>query len=160
MNFVARLGPSKPKGSKEHLHIYGGEEKNDLLPATNQHFLSNLAREPDLKQTPIWKTHERFSRKRLGKQERRWFTIRFISFGQNPEALERLQHLDNNLRGLDEDVVDAKPWHVLDVEKIILGSIKDDADAADGLSPISSPTAAESLNRKPTKRISQFLNQR
>lgn len=36
---------------------------------------------------------------RLKKMEKRWFTIQFISFGRNVEALNRLQDLDDNKMG-------------------------------------------------------------
>ncbi|KAK7708019.1 hypothetical protein SLS64_006841 [Diaporthe eres] len=49
----------------------------------------------------------------LKKREKRWFTIQFISFGQDQKALKRLEELDDNLHGPDgrivEDIVDTKP---------------------------------------------------
>lgn len=36
---------------------------------------------------------------RLKKMERRWFTIGFISFGDDPQAISRLDALDNRLGG-------------------------------------------------------------
>lgn len=38
-------------------------------------------------------------RKRLRKREKRWFTIQFISYGQDQKALARLQGLDDGVRG-------------------------------------------------------------
>lgn len=38
-------------------------------------------------------------RKKLGIQEKRWFTIQFISYGQDAKALARLKWLDDNLGG-------------------------------------------------------------
>lgn len=37
-------------------------------------------------------------KRRAGKQERRWFSIQFISFGHDAEALARLTALDDDLR--------------------------------------------------------------
>lgn len=34
---------------------------------------------------------------RIGSLKRRWFTIQFISYGNDEKALRRLQHLDDNL---------------------------------------------------------------
>lgn len=111
--------------------------------------------------------HINAMREKLGRREHRWFTIQFISFGQNRAALDRLRDLDDKLRGIDEDVVDAKPWYFPDVEKIILGSIKEDADEADGmsLSPISddnisplTPTAtARSFGHRPSRYLRNIL---
>lgn len=44
-------------------------------------------------------------RKNLRKREKRWFTIQFISFGQDQKALERLQELDDNLHGPEYVVI-------------------------------------------------------
>lgn len=38
-------------------------------------------------------------RKKLRKKEKRWFTIQFISYGQDQKALARLQGLDDRVRG-------------------------------------------------------------
>ncbi|KAK1496617.1 hypothetical protein CTAM01_08255 [Colletotrichum tamarilloi] len=47
-------------------------------------------------------------KKKVGKRERRWFSIQFISFGKSKAALERLRKLDDELKTV-EDVVDTKP---------------------------------------------------
>lgn len=38
-------------------------------------------------------------RKNLKRREKRWFTIQFISFGQDQKAWKRLQELDDSLHG-------------------------------------------------------------
>lgn len=45
--------------------------------------------------------HINAMRKKLGRREHRWFTIQFVSFGQDREALDRLRDLDDKLRGLE-----------------------------------------------------------
>lgn len=44
-------------------------------------------------------------RENIKKREKRWFTIQFISFGQDQKALKRLQELDDNLRGPEYVVI-------------------------------------------------------
>ncbi|KXH25930.1 hypothetical protein CSAL01_04484 [Colletotrichum salicis] len=87
-------------------------------------------------------------RNHLGKHEPRWFSIQFVSFGDNKEALQRLKRLDDEL-GTVEDVVDTKPWTTDKVEQLILGSISQAEDAAQAsssrLQPMgSSPTPSRS----------------
>jgi hypothetical protein len=45
--------------------------------------------------------HINAMREKLGRREHRWFTIQFISFGQNRAALDRLRDLDDKLRGIE-----------------------------------------------------------
>ncbi|CAM1504861.1 Fc.00g024520.m01.CDS01 [Cosmosporella sp. VM-42] len=66
---------------------------------------------------------------KLGKLEPRWFSIQFISFGNDEAALNRLQALDDHLE-TSEDVVDTKPWDFPDVNKLVLGSITQEGDEA------------------------------
>ncbi|KAF5503624.1 putative serine/threonine-protein kinase MPS1-like protein [Colletotrichum fructicola] len=73
---------------------------------------------------------------KLDKAERRWFSIQFVSFGDDEKALKRLKRLDDELRSTaKEDVVDSKPWHSTDVNMLILGSIQQGMDAQDPSSP-------------------------
>lgn len=44
-------------------------------------------------------------RENIKKREKRWFTIQFISFGQNQKALKRLQELDDSLHGPEYVVI-------------------------------------------------------
>ncbi|KAE9567918.1 hypothetical protein CGMCC3_g15912 [Colletotrichum fructicola] len=73
---------------------------------------------------------------KLDKAERRWFSIQFVSFGDDEKALKRLKRLDDELRSTaKEDVVDSKPWHSTDVNMLIIGSIQQGMDAQDPSSP-------------------------
>ncbi|KAH7171388.1 kinase-like domain-containing protein [Dactylonectria macrodidyma] len=91
--------------------------------------------------------------------ESRWFSIQFISFGDNEEKLNRLQGLDDTLDAM-EDVVDTKPWDFPDVNKLILGSIKQGADEATASTSVVStpqtPTSPPSISRT-TRRISNMF---
>ncbi|KAF7551355.1 hypothetical protein G7Z17_g5038 [Cylindrodendrum hubeiense] len=85
---------------------------------------------------------------RLGRLERRWFSIQFVSFGNNDKALNRLQALDDHLKAR-EDVVDTKHWDFPDVNKLILGSITQGGDEATPLSTPSTPVTPTSPQPSP-----------
>ncbi|KAF7559253.1 hypothetical protein G7046_g4895 [Stylonectria norvegica] len=78
-------------------------------------------------------------RQKDDKIECRWFSIQFITFGDDEKALRRLQSLDDDLHTI-EDVVDTKPWDLNDINMLILGSITEAADEATASStPLSPP---------------------
>ncbi|KAH7022266.1 kinase-like domain-containing protein [Ilyonectria destructans] len=96
---------------------------------------------------------------KIGLLKRRWFTIQFISFGNDERALLRLQDLDDNLNAKD-DIVDTKPWDFPDVNPLILGSITQNGDDAKALPMVSTPsmqTTPPLSARKRKNRLSEFL---
>ncbi|KAE9961977.1 hypothetical protein BLS_001043 [Venturia inaequalis] len=65
--------------------------------------------------------------------EDRWFSIQFVSFGDNEAALRRLQVLDDDMGAIYKipDFVDTEPW-TGSVMKMITGSLSDEDDARAG----------------------------
>ncbi|KAH7163468.1 kinase-like domain-containing protein [Dactylonectria estremocensis] len=90
---------------------------------------------------------------KLNLYESRWFSIQFISFGNNEANLKRLQELDDTLNA-EEDVVDTKPWNFPDVNKLILGSITQYGDDA------TAPVAVVSTPQTPTSPTSNGTRRR
>lgn len=96
---------------------------------------------------------------RIGSLKRRWFTIQFISYGNDEKALRRLQHLDDNLNA-KYDIIDTKPWDFPDVNSLILGSILQSGDDAKGGPMVSTPSMQISppqSARKRRNRLSEML---
>lgn len=85
-----------------------------------------------------------------GKLKRRWVSIQFISFGDDPGALYRLRHLDNDLlyERKIEDIVDTEPW-TGDVYKMLLGSLSEVIDGLDA-GPERDDTASSIIERQNT----------
>ncbi|KAK4198238.1 kinase-like domain-containing protein [Triangularia verruculosa] len=109
------------------------------VPNDVEKIIANTIRE-------LCKKHEHFLLERL-------LTIQFISFGDNPQALERLSSLDNDLgRHFNiPDVIDTEPWKG-NPDKMVLGSIKssfDGQDTSDMRSPLS-PEGDFSLSSQST----------
>ncbi|CAH0017838.1 unnamed protein product [Clonostachys rhizophaga] len=97
--------------------------------------------------------------KNPGRMEDRWFSIQFVSFGDDEVALRRLTFLDDKLEAR-KDIVDAKPWNCQDVNELILGSITENGDYK---TPVTSPVSASvspDIFATPTRetRFSRFRN--
>lgn len=76
-------------------------------------------------------------KKKLKKFESRWFSIQFVYFGDNEQAIDRLQRLDDKMP-IEEDVIDSKPWWHSKVDQLILGSMLDSEDQETAsLAPVS-----------------------
>ncbi|CAG9947609.1 unnamed protein product [Clonostachys rosea f. rosea IK726] len=94
-----------------------------------------------------------------GRMEDRWFSIQFISFGEDEKALGRLAFLDDKLEAR-KDIVDTKPWNCQDVNELILGSITQDGDEK---TPVTSPVSksvSPNINTTPTResRLARMRN--
>ncbi|CAG9997041.1 unnamed protein product [Clonostachys byssicola] len=84
------------------------------------------------------------------RMEDRWFSIQFVSFGDDENALKRLAFLDDELEAR-KDIVDAKPWNCQDVNELILGSI---TQGGDDKTPVTSPVSksvSPNINTTPTR---------
>ncbi|KAK5659026.1 hypothetical protein OQA88_1113 [Cercophora sp. LCS_1] len=62
-------------------------------------------------------------------KKERWLTVQFVSFGQDPVGLKRLNDLDDEFssRYKVPDVIDTEPWQG-EPQKMLLGSIHDSMD--------------------------------
>ncbi|KAI1260871.1 kinase-like domain-containing protein [Xylariaceae sp. FL1019] len=103
------------------------------------------------------------------RMESRWCSIQFVSFGDDMQALNRLDRLDNNMKDLYkvEDVIDTKPWNHNQPYQLITGSIQDGDDGDDGdpspsavspsvaLTPNSSASRPDQGVSQPTSTASQ-----
>ncbi|CAH0046485.1 unnamed protein product [Clonostachys solani] len=93
------------------------------------------------------------------RMEDRWFSIQFVSFGDDENALGRLTFLDDKLEAR-KDIVDAKPWNCQDVNELILGSITQNGDDK---TPVTSPlstSVSPDVFTTPTRvnRFTKFKN--
>ncbi|KAH8887377.1 hypothetical protein GQ53DRAFT_873136 [Thozetella sp. PMI_491] len=86
--------------------------------------------------------------KQLGKLEERWFSIQFVTFGNDPLALRRMQELDDKMHAKYNvsDAIDTKEWCYEPINMLIMGSITEDGDDHASPPPTSplSPTQASS----------------
>ncbi|QDS74920.1 hypothetical protein FKW77_004200 [Venturia effusa] len=92
--------------------------------------------------------------------EDRWFSIQFVSFGDNATALRRLQVLDDDMAAIYKipDFVDTEPW-TGSVKKMITGSLSDEDDARSGgerSPPAKTPASPNDLGRNGTVKSSRF----
>ncbi|VUC32782.1 unnamed protein product [Clonostachys rosea] len=100
--------------------------------------------------------------KKLGRMENRWFSIQFVSFGDDEKALKRMEYLDDDLEA-SEDIIDVKPWNCQDVNQLILGSMTQNGDETTAVTspvstsmssdPFTTPTPREGRLRRFTKSI-------
>ncbi|TDZ20068.1 putative serine/threonine-protein kinase MPS1-like protein [Colletotrichum orbiculare MAFF 240422] len=95
-------------------------------------------------------------KKNLKKAESRWFSIQFISFGDDERALKRLEGLDDHL-DTEEDIVDAKRWNSGSLRQLILGSMTQWADGPDTSGSVTDPPLPSRSQTGP-KRASSFFS--
>ncbi|KAF7505103.1 hypothetical protein GJ744_001243 [Endocarpon pusillum] len=100
--------------------------------------------------------------KEVGNLQKRYVSIEFVQFGNDPDASHRLRHLDNDLKyaGVD-DIVDTEPSRG-DVYKMLLGSFVEEFDKKndepEDPSPIS-PGSGAAIHESPPRLFQPGVNQ-
>lgn len=106
----------------------GKQKSLTIIVLTDGKWLGNRL-QPEAVDQAIIQFDKDFRGGRAGSIPDRSVSIQFVSFGNDPDALHRLNRLDNDLTHKGSaDIVDTEPSHG-DIYKMILGSIDETMDA-------------------------------